>query len=518
MSAQSEHGALRGRISPGPRAILAAAALLLAAGLSTRWRIQPDSALYLGIARSIAAGEGYTFSGDAQYSIPPVAPVLFSLVWKAAGTPEAPEGVERLSIWFNLLCALAALGGVGAAYLLVREISGRPAALFAAGLVAVSHRYYAVAMVPLTDTLFCLVSWTALLAFVRVRGGAPRRRIAAAAVLAALAPLTRAVGAALVGALAVRAAWRAITRRARVADAVIAAPGVVTAAAFAAVVLMSRGGAGFNYWDDLVAGRGAGELVARFGYDLWTLPGNVFEAIVGFESFGGFSYLFAAWFVWGAVAVWRRGRRVVVFYCGVYLLWVALGEEVRPRYVTPALPLIFCFMFEAAGLTAAQFARKSAAAARRSRAVLTVLAAVVVTANLIHIGDEIRLSRSDDFYKSYHHGKWADYRDLGAYIAEEPPAGRVLALHHRVLHMLSGVPTTPLPYHPETARRPSNEEIARYVEDRAVTAIVTDGDEAESASILTDFIKSRGGLWLFEAGFGRLLLYRRENNAGAPAR
>jgi len=514
MTGEVEHGTAWRRISRSRWSVFAVAALLLAAGVSIHWRIQSDSALYLGIGRSLAAGEGYTFSGEGQYSIPPVAPLLFSAVWKA-GEWASGGGIARLSVWFNALSALVALGGIIVAYYLLREMAGHSAALVAAAFLAVSLRYYGLAMSPLTDTIYCLVSWAALLAFIRAGQGADRRRIAGAAVLIALLPLTRAVGPALVGALAAWAAWRELRGRGRLADLVMIGPGLAVAAAFAIVILVHRGGADFNYWDDLVAGRGAGELLARFGHDLWTLPGNVFEAVVGLESFGGFSFLFLAWLAWGAVAAWRGGARIAVVYTGVYFLWVALGEEVRPRYVVPVLPFLYLFMVEAARLTAARFATRSAFAGRTSRKVLAVLAVLVVALNMVHIGDEIRLSHSDDFYRAYRHGKWAGYVDLARHLDANPIEGRILVLQHRVLHLLSGAPTTGLPYHPETAWRPSNDQIARYIEDRRVTAIVADGDDGESAEILTGFIESRHHLWRYEADFGPLLFFRRENRGAS---
>lgn len=514
MTAEIEHGDAWRRISRSRWSVFAVAALLLAAGVSIHWRIQSDSALYLGIGRSLAAGEGYTFSGEGQYSIPPVAPLLFSAVWKAGGA-AADDTIERRSVLFNALSALVALGGIIVAYYLLREIAGHSAALAAAAFLAVSFRYYGLAMAPLTDTIYCLVSWAALLAFIRARQGAGRGWIAGAAVLVALAPLTRAVAPALLIALAAWAAWQKLRGRGRLADIAMIGPGMAVAAVFLIVVFAHRGGTEFNYWDDLVASRGAGELFARFGHDMWTLPGNVFEAVLGLESFGGFSFLFLAWLAWGAVAAWRGGSRIAVVYTGVYFLWVALGEEVRPRYVVPVLPFLYLFMVEAARLTAARFARRSASAGRTSRNVLGVLAILVVALNLVHIGDEIRLSRSDDFYRAYHHGKWAGYVDLARYLDTNPTEGRILVLQHRVLCLLSSAPTTGLPYHPETAWRPSHEEIARYIEDRNVTAIVTDGDDGESAEMLTGFIESRHHLWRYEADFGALLFFRQENRAAA---
>ena len=494
-------------------AVFALSALLLGAGVSANWRIQSDSALYLGIARSLAAGEGYTFSGDPQSSIPPGAPLLYSIVWRAAGTPNAPEGIERLSLWFNALTALVALGGVVAAYFLVREMAGETAAFFAAGLLAVSERYYGPAMAPLTDTLYCLLSWVALFAFVRARRTNGPALVAAASLLIVLAPLGRAVGIALVAALAVQVVWEARRHMPSGHDLVLVLPGLAASAAFIFVIVSGRGGVDFNYWDDLVAGRGAGALLWRFGSHLWTLPSNVFKSVVGLESIAGLSLVFSGWLVWGALGAWRRGARTAVIYVCIYFLWVALGEEVRPRYVAPMLPFIYLFIFEAARLTIARFELRSAAAGLRARRVLHVLLVLTIAANLVYIGSRIHTNHSRDFLQAYRRGRWIDYADLGKYLAQAPPEGRVLVLQHRILHMLSGALTTPLPYHPDAPHRPSQEEMAQYIEKRYVSAIVTDGNDQESLQILTSFIESSQYEWQREAEFGRLVLHRRHLNA-----
>jgi hypothetical protein len=83
----------------------------------------------------------------------------------------------------------------------------------------------------------------------------------------------------------------------------------------------------------------------------------------------------------------------------------------------------------------------------------------------------------------------------------------VLALQHRVVHALSGVPTAPLPYHPETQWRPSDEDILTYVEDHDVADILSDGTDAESAAILTGFVRAHRSEWRLRTSAGRLSLY-----------
>jgi len=84
------------------------------------WFVRQDSATCLGVARSLAEGQGYTFNGGPYAKYPPVFPFLLSLVYRACG--PAPWG-------FQLVVALSGVGALGAAWLLVRDRAGRRPAL-----------------------------------------------------------------------------------------------------------------------------------------------------------------------------------------------------------------------------------------------------------------------------------------------------------------------------------------------------------------------------------------------------
>ncbi|MHC4714032.1 MAG: hypothetical protein ACYTAN_12305 [Planctomycetota bacterium] len=495
--------------------------LLLVAGVSAYWRIQSDSALYVGIAKSLATGEGYTFSGEPQHSIPPAGPILFALVHKAVlwANPAAP--VQDVISCLNALSAVVALAGIVVACLLIRALKCSTMPVLALALLALNQRYFALSLAPLTDLPYCLVSWSAILALVAMERRGGWGRTALAAVLVALAPLTRGVGISLALAVAVYAVLtraRANSPAGRRRFIAAALPALIVSAVFVWMILSHRGGPAFNYWDDLVTGRTGGEMAHRLFYDIATVPDNIFEAVVGFESAAGAGFVFAALLILGAARCWRKGGALVALYTVLYLLWVALGEKVRPRYVVPVLPFVYVFMLEGARGLLDRLSSKYRRVGLVGRAAAAVMLVVVLATNTFYIGREIHLSHAEDFYASYRHGKWADYIELGRRLDPAAADGRIMTLQFRVVHVLSGAPTTALPYHPETRYRPSVEETLEYARSRGVTAVLIDPADAESAAILEDFLWN-GPLEVGQpARFGRLALYPLEygDSAAAP--
>ena len=491
--------------APRRTALLCLLALaLLAAGMTNCWRIQPDSALYIGIAKSLAAGKGYTFSGRVQYSIPPVAPFYYSLAFSSGRLPAGPALARRF-LWPNVLSSVVTLSGFVAAILLLREVSpgGMTAALL---MLVLSNRYYSTSLVPLTDGLYCLVSWAALAAFLRFRKQGRWLPGLLSALAVALAPLTRAVGIPLVIAAVIHLFPKnpaAPSAPGRVSRLLAALPGIVTAFAVAFVVMTHRGTRDFNYVDDLFSGRSAFDVAARFASNLTTVPGGIFEALVGLESVAGLSLLLFALIVIGAVRLWRSGKGVIVTYLAIYVVWVAAGERMLPRYVTPLLPLVYACVIDAVSWVIDVLAPWSAGGARVARAVLVAVLAV----NAAYIGREILRTRHGDFYSTYRHGDYVDYLALCDALYANPPNGRIMVRQERLICVLTGLDTVQLPYTVELPRRTDVKEIGEFVLSRNVAALVIDPQDADDTSLLSRFVEASPE-WREKGRFGRLILYR----------
>lgn len=94
--------------------------------------MNPDSARYLGLARSISGGRGYTLEGRFFRSYPPLFPLMLSTVASAERHDFRPE---------KLIVALTGLGALLASYWLLSQRHDARTAAFLALLVAVSPSF-----------------------------------------------------------------------------------------------------------------------------------------------------------------------------------------------------------------------------------------------------------------------------------------------------------------------------------------------------------------------------------------
>jgi hypothetical protein len=514
----------RRRLTRATVALMWLAAALLVLGVSPYWRIDPDSALYTGLARSIATGAGYTFSGETEASIPSVTPLYLALAYKAAHLLEPNLSFLATFYYFNAFTALAGMAGIVAAFFLIAEMRNVRHAVFVLFFLLTARHYFFYSIVPLTDVPYCALSWLALLFVVRLNRAWHWADAAAAAFFLTLAVLTRLVGISLVVAVAGYFLWNTKcggAQRARaLAAAAIVIPAVVAVAVELVLIFRVPAGSSFNYYADLAAGRSGAEIIGRIFHDLVTLPGYLFEGVTTLESVAGLGVIFTAIVLLGGVVYTLRRGGLALAYFVCYLLYVASGEEVLPMYVAPLLPLVYLFLIEAVTSLCAWAVRvwpTSLWVAKALRRAAVIAGALVIAANLVYVGREIALNFSKDFYASYRKGGWREYFDLAGELAKKPPRGRVMAYRARVVCALADVESVRPPYNPETRFRPSIEEIARYVKDRNVTAVVVDGGDTESSELLSKFIAEGPLDWKLDSSFGKLALYEVEGeNADSP--
>src|SRR5947199_57359 len=75
--------------------ILLAVAYLIS--FNGQWRIEPDSALYLSLARNLAEGKGYTYLGAPHHLAYPGLPAVFAVLMKICGARAMwPEDLAML--------------------------------------------------------------------------------------------------------------------------------------------------------------------------------------------------------------------------------------------------------------------------------------------------------------------------------------------------------------------------------------------------------------------------------------
>ena len=434
----------------GVLALTACAAVLYLGSVTHRWWPTPDSALYLGLARSLAAGEGYRFNGAACTTVTPGLPlILAGLVrWLGPGF-WAP----------NLLIALCGLAAVVMIYLVLSRLDRPAIGLWVAAATALSYAFYFNSHRILTDIPFTALFWAAVYSAVRCAQGGTAW-IVPAALLAGAGVFVRAPGVLVIvpaaaGLALDRSAGRAsgrLRRRLLAGAALLLAPLLVAGVFF----LLARAAERQTplYAELLLRWLriGAGQRLRELGVGLTKLPAALAEMFLSqrgvvFNQAGLAALLLA---LVGVGRLWRRGSRlvpaVVVLY-PIVLIVFASSWAVRVRYLLPAQAMFVYAAME--GLCVCL------RAVRRRRPAPVGRHALPVAVKVFAIGmiacNAPRLLRNAVYY-SYHshtpryysvirHGRYAEVLALAEVIRRDcPPEGRVGVMVGEVpvFHFLSG--------------------------------------------------------------------------------
>lgn len=114
--------------------VLAAIVAIYAAGFNGQWQVEPDSALYLSIARNLALGNGYVYHGQVAHLAYPGWPWMLALTFKIFGV-----GV----VWpAHVVMLLFALAAIALTYRLFLLHDSRPVAVIIAAMVAATQGFY----------------------------------------------------------------------------------------------------------------------------------------------------------------------------------------------------------------------------------------------------------------------------------------------------------------------------------------------------------------------------------------
>ena len=458
---------------PLPRRTLLLFAACVAAihlvGVTNRWWPTPDSALYLGLARSLAAGQGYRFNGSVCTSVTPGLPLVLAGLRLLCG-----EG-----FWApNLFIAVCGLATIVLIYLVISRLAGPAVALCVAAATALSYVFYTNAHRILTDMPFAALFWGALYAAVRYQQGRPARAgwlvlagLLTAASAAVRAPGVLVIAPAAVGLLLDRSS--AGSRKHLIAGAMVLSAAVVVAATF---YLLARAAASHT---PLYAGLflrrldiGAGERLRDLADGLAKLPATfaqVFTSQRGpvFDQLGLIAMLLA---LLGVARLWRRGKRLVAGLVVLYpivLIVFAGARALRTRYL---LPMQAMFVYAAIeGLCWCVGAVRRWKSGRtdpgRGREITTrpesgrraLPAAVKILVGFIIVCNAPRvlrnafyysyLSRTTRYYQVIRSGRYAELVELADMIRRDcPPDGRVglIGKGLLVLHVLSERRIVPL--------------------------------------------------------------------------
>jgi len=497
---------------------VALAAVYLAA-VNGSWAMRPDSALYLGLGRSLAEGRGMEFNGGRWWALPPVAPMLLA----------ACRWVDPGYFLPNLLMHLAALAAIAISVATVRElVRDLPEAMqkhlvVAAALTIGLSAGLFVHVSPIqTDVPFLLLISIAIYAF--VRGSRGRRRwyfLGAAALL--VAGWTRLPGvifaAGLVLAVLLDVRREGYRRRA------LAAVGA------GAIVL-----AGFAAWYFLVRTRGdpgtidqvaavTGERFNVFSPAKWpalmqalaNFPAALTATITDQKLTGGcFGLVPTAVLLAGLWTLLRRRQMLVLAPLVLYVgfLIVLDPTSVSERYFLPVMPMLVYGL-----LVGAQTLRLALEGLTRRPAwsgwALALVVAACVGTSAPKIAREVYWMRHPQFYEAYEDGKWSSFQHVGAALRERgrPGTDEVVTTQPTILHYLSGLrypagpPLWP-PAGPRAYKSLPPREFAQAVARGPWRFVVLPTDTPDWSEPAMKALEESGALGPPER-FGRLVLYER---------
>ena len=501
------------RASRAPPIVLAAVAAAYALALTNHWAVKPDSAMYLALGRALAEGRGMEFNGLQTWGVPPLLPLLLAACRLLAGN----------AFWLpNLLLSLFGFGTVLLAYLAVRRLAAdRPTpehaslALAALLIVGSSARLFIDSTRILTDVPFLFWITLVLYALLRARDGHWAWSLAAlAAILLAMA--TRLVGLALFPGflLAVLLDVRAPGYRRRLAATLGGLAAI--AALFLAWAVWVRGWSGPGSPDYLRhtlvdhLNFAAAWRWPRIPTGLARLPGALCESISG-QELKLFNLLPAALIAVG-LAVAARSRQwtvacPVVLYVA-FLVWLG-GAAVAPRYLLAVMPALVYLLLVGT-------VRAAAWLKLRPRAALTVVAAFSIAVSAPKAVREIYRMRLGRPVESTRDGQWADYRNVGARLAEHgQPGDLVFTPDAAVIHYFSRLRAVSALYHPTTdiyyALQPSSPPamIATVAADAGCRFVVVPRLDPDWNQAVSDALQRDAGFAPATDSFGRLVLFER---------
>jgi hypothetical protein len=334
-----------------PRWLLALL-LLLCLQVSADWYSTPDTARYLSIARSMAAGDGIADLDNTAPYFPPGYPALITAPFLFSERPFL-----AISIIHLFLAAIFAV----ATWSWARRRIGCGAALVTA-LVLVNASFLYHYRRPLSELAFMTAAMVAVELLESIRslplpGWRGSLRLAAAAAVLAFLPLIREAG--LVFSVGFAALAAGDWKRGRRPHAI--PPRALYALALAGIV-----SAGLFLWYDVwEAGRSATPAAIHFAALLDPPGGHVewLRKVVGFRIGEVGRIVFPGALHQTAIQTWRDVRLVVFvpivlfalygwwrllgrgdllaviapLYVGMYLIW---GFEAGTRYMLPLLPLL----------------------------------------------------------------------------------------------------------------------------------------------------------------------------------
>ena len=319
-------------------------ALIYLTGVTGQWWPSPDSALYLGLGRSLAEGHGYQFNGEVCNFIPPVLPgILAGLRW-AFGE----------SFWWpNLFVALCGLAAFGMIFAALARMGDPRTALIVALATALSYVFYFNAHMVLTDVPFAALFWASAYCAARLRHGS-RWWALSMVLLAILSVSVRAPGLILVIVLGIGLVLDGLAsagrrRRLWAGAGILSGMGGVGAGL---LVLGRLAGRTTPLYARVVAAHvriGLGGHLRQLAEGLQRMPSVLAEFLTSQSGAVPLGILVGGLMVWGLIVLIRRRQWLIPTMVVLYpiALVLAVGSRsIRPRYLLAIQPVLLLAILE----------------------------------------------------------------------------------------------------------------------------------------------------------------------------
>ena len=377
---------------------------LYLAGFSGQWRVTPDSAIHLGLARSIVEGNGFA---DATGREAMVNPGLAYTLATVGGSP----GFAVQAVMLAFAAAVLLL-----TWRLVRLNVDRPTATVVVVLLACNRLFYEHAMGLLTELPFTAGLFLLLLGHERRLHRRAPPALAFTLIVGGLVVMItyRSVGLVFAGGYALNEIVSLVRRAERRR---LAAARVTLVAALAAGALLLLPAVRLDvslFWQSL----GQATPAAWVANLLELLGESIFDAIFG-QDLHPVIALPVSVAVLGTLFHLSRRRPLWVLLMGLSMLqWIAFQPS--ERYLLPFLPLLVLGVWRA---TLSLYGPRHTP--RRDWACGLVLAALLVP-NLVGVGRVITEQRQPNFFTHYVDGKYVPVQRLASWLREHTPPGSVI--------------------------------------------------------------------------------------------
>ena len=412
--------------------------------LSSVWWPTPDSALYLSLARSLSAGDGYVFNGQPNILATP------GLPWVLAGL----NAVFGESLWaVNLLMALTGLATIVMVQLTLRRYGDPRLTLAVVLLTALGYPLLVNSQKVLTDVPFALLFWIALYGVARGRNGSPAWiGLVLAATFAAM--LIRAPGALILGSLGLglllerrtgRRAWRCRIMGLAVWMASAAALGLM----FLLMRQMQTEGKTYITAGKSITDEGVGAIALLLLGGLADIPFGFAEMLCGQEALVPFGAALVALFAIGVVRLWRSDARhlAVAAVMGIFLHAMLGAHSIRPRYLLAILPIVAYAALQGLCSTRESIARRRGRELTQTQLlrIVNVVVIILLACNVPNVARNVfwhtYLKHTGRFHQRTDNGDSADLFAIANLLRTDSlPPGRIGSgagdVNH--LHYLSG--------------------------------------------------------------------------------